>query len=115
MPRVKRGKVRTRKRRALHEKTKGYHWGRKNLVKLAKTAVKKAGVYAFRDRRAKKRLNRQLWQINLNAAAREQGISYSQLINLLKKNKIELDRKVLTELAQKQPLIFAKIIESLKK
>jgi large subunit ribosomal protein L20 len=115
MPRVKRGRVRARGRRALHEKTKGYRSGRRSLVKLAKTAVKKAGVYAFRDRRAKKRTRRQLWSINLNAAVREYGLSYSKFINLLKKNKIELDRKVLVEIAQKYPAVFAKIVESVKK
>lgn len=113
MPRVKKGKMRTQKRRALLEKTKGYKWGRKNLTKQAKTAVKKAGVYALRDRRAKKRVMRRLWQVRLNAAVREHGLSYSKFINLLKKNKIELDRKVLSELAQKEPEVFKQIIEKI--
>ncbi len=114
MPRVKRGRVRTQKRRAILQKTKGYHWGRKNLTRHAKTAAKKAGVYAFRDRRAKKRVMRQLWQIRLNIAVREQGLSYSKFINLLKKNKIGLDRKILAEIAQKNPAMFKKIVDSLK-
>jgi len=114
MPRVKKGKMRTQKRRTLLEKTKGYKWGRKNLTKQAKTATKKAGAYALRDRRAKKRVMRRLWQVRLNAAVREHGLSYSKFINLLKKNKIELDRKVLSEIAQKNPEVFKKIILSLK-
>ena len=115
MPRVKRGKVRTKKRRAVLKQTKGYKWGRKNLIRQAKTAVKKAGNYAFRDRRAKKRTNRRLWQVRLNAALRQHNLTYSKFIGLLKKNKIELDRKVLSELAQKDPEIFKKIVEKVKK
>ena len=115
MPRVKRGKTRTKKRRALLSQTKGYKWGRKNLTRQAKTAVKKAGAYALRDRRVKKRVMRRLWQVRLNAAVREYDLSYSKFIYLLKKNKIELDRKVLSEIAQKNPAVFKKIIESVKK
>lgn len=115
MPRVKRGKVRTKKRRAVLEKTKGYKWGGKNLIRRAKEASKKAGAHALRDRRNKKRVMRRLWQTQLNAAVREYDLSYSKFINLLKKNKIELDRKVLAEIAQKNPEIFKKIIEQIKK
>lgn len=114
MSRIKRGRVRTKKRRAVLRQTKGYEWGRKNLTRQAKTALKKAGVYAFRDRRAKKRVTRQLWQIRLNAALREQGLIYSQFINLLKKNKIALDRKVLSELAVKNSEVFKRIIEQIR-
>lgn len=96
------------------KKAKGFRWGRKKLIKLAKTATIKAGAYAFRDRKTKKRSARALWQIKLNAAAREHGLSYSKFINLIKKAKIEMDRKVLAELAEKQPEIFAKIIEKIK-
>ena len=115
MSRVKRGAVRTKKRRAILQKTKGYKWGRKNLTKQAKTAANKAGVHAFRDRRAKKRVNRGLWQIRLGAALRPFELSYSKFINLLKTNNIELDRKVLSEIAQKNPEIFAQIIAQIKK
>lgn len=115
MPRVKRGKVRTKKRRALLQKTKGYKWGRKNLTKQAKTATKKAGAYALRDRRTKKRVARRLWQVQLNAAVREHGLTYSQFINLLKLQKIELDRKILAEIVQKNSKIFAKIVVNIKK
>ncbi|MFA4871459.1 MAG: 50S ribosomal protein L20 [Patescibacteria group bacterium] len=114
MPRVKRGMTHAKNRRNILKQAKGYKWGRKKLIKLAKTAVTKAGVYAYRDRRTKKRTARQLWQIQLNAAVREHGLSYSKFIGGLKKAKIELDRKVLAEIAQKQPIIFAKIIEKIK-
>ena len=96
-------------------KTKGYRWGRKNTIRLAKTAVLKAGVHAYRDRKNKKRTNRALWQIQINAACRQHDLSYSKFINLLKVNKIELDRKVLAEMAGKQPAIFAKIVAEVKK
>lgn len=114
MSRVKRGKFRTKKRRAILRKVKGYKWGRKKLTRQAKTALKKAGVYARRDRRAKKRVMRQLWQIRLNAAVSQDDLSYSQFINCLKKNKIELDRKILSQLAQENPEIFKKIINEIK-
>lgn len=112
MPRVKRGNVRTKKRRAILSQTKGFMWGRKNLIKQAKTAVKKAGVYAFRDRRAKKGINRGLWQVNLSAATKTKGVSYSKFINSLKKQTIMLDRKILSTLAKENPEIFAKILET---
>jgi len=115
MPRVKRGRVRTKKRRQLLQKTKGYKWGAKNLITRAKEASKKAGAHALRDRRFKKRVMRGLWQVQLNAAVREFNLSYSKFINLLKINKIELNRKILAEIAQKNPEIFKKIIEQIKK
>lgn len=115
MPRVKRGKTHVARRKSLLAKTKGYRWGRKNTLRLAKTAVLKAGVHAYRDRKKKKRVNRALWQIQINAACRQHDLSYSKFINLLKVNKIELDRKVLAELAGKQPAVFAKIIAEVKK
>jgi len=83
-------------------------------VRLAKTASLKAGNYAYRDRRTKKRQARRLWQIKLNAAAREHGLSYSKFINQLKKNKIGLDRKILADLAENNPKIFKKIVETVK-
>jgi len=96
-------------------KTKGYKWGRKNLIKQAKEAAVKAGAHAFVDRRKKKRSQRALWQIKISAFTREHGLSYSKFINLLKINKIELDRKILADLAVNNKKILAKIIESLKK
>src|SRR3989338_7702463 len=115
MPRVKRGKTHIARRKRLLEKTKGFKWGRKKTIKLAKTAVFKAGVHAYRDRRKKKRTNRALWQIKINAASREHGLNYSKFIGLLKKNKIELDRKVLAEIAEKHPKVFEKIVAEVKK
>jgi len=115
MPRVKRGKTHVAKRKRLFKQAKGYKWGRKNTIRLAKTAITKAGVHAFTDRRKKKRVNRALWQVKINAACRQHGLTYSKFINLLKKNKIELDRKVLAELAEKQPKVFEKIVAEVKK
>lgn len=114
MPRVKRGKSHLKKRRKLLKKTKGYKWGRKKLIKSAKTAVTKAGAHAYRDRRRKKRTARSLWQIKINAALREHGLTYSKFIGDLKKKKIEIDRKILAELAEKEPKVFKALIEKIK-
>ena len=94
MPRVKRGTTHVKKRRKLLKAVKGYKWGRKKLIKLAKTARTKAGAHAYTDRRKKKRTMRSLWQIKINAFVREYGLSYSRFINLLKVNNVEIDRKV---------------------
>ena len=104
----------SKRRKNVLKQTKGFRWGRKKLIKVAKTAVLKAGSYAYRDRRAKKRTARALWQVQLNAAVREHGLSYSKFIAGLKKAKIEMDRKVLASLAQKHPTVFAKIVEKVK-
>lgn len=88
-------------------------WGRKSKIKLAKIAVLKAGVNAYRDRRLKKRDNRGLWIIRLNAALRPHQISYSRFVDKLKKAGVSLNRKVLSELAAKHPDIFSKILSSL--
>jgi large subunit ribosomal protein L20 len=114
MSRVKGGIKRTKHRRNLHKLTKGFEAGRKNLVKLAKTAIKKAGAHAYRDRRVKKRDFRALWEIQINAGARLNGTSYSKLIGALKAKKINLNRKMLAELAGKYPEVFAKLVESVK-
>ncbi|MDP2586948.1 MAG: 50S ribosomal protein L20 [Candidatus Komeilibacteria bacterium] len=114
MPRVKRGRVRAQKRKVLLEKAKGFKWGRKKKIKLAKPAIKKAGVYAYRDRRNKKRSARGLWQINISAALKAQGINYSKFMGELKKKNIVLDRKILAELAEQNPAIFAKIVSQVK-
>ena len=114
MSRAKGGVKRTKHRRNLHKLTKGFEAGRKNLVKLAKTAIKKAGAHAYRDRRVKKRDFRALWEIQINAGARLNGTSYSKLIGALKAKKINLNRKMLAELAGKYPEIFAKLVESVK-
>ena len=93
---------------------KGFKWGRKAKYKAAKDALRHVWTYAFRDRKRKKRDFRQLWNIKINAASRERDLTYSQFINRLKKAKIEIDRKILAQLAEKQPEIFSKIIERVK-
>jgi len=114
MPRVKRAKIHLKKRRTIRRATKGYRWGRKKTIRLGKTALLKAGQHAYRDRKKKKRNFRRLWSIRINAAVREHGLTYSKFINLLNKEKIELDRKVLADLAVNNPQVFAKIIEVVK-
>lgn len=115
MPRVKRGKSHVKHRKNILKRVKGSRGGRKNLIKLAKTASTKAGAHAFRDRRVKKRTARALWQVRLGAALKELGWSYSGFIGALKKANSELDRKVLSELANKEPETFKKIVEQVKK
>lgn len=115
MPRVKRGIITRKRHKKLLKQTKGFRQGRKNLFRQAKQAVLKAGVYSYRDRRVKKRGFRKLWIIKLNAAARLQGMSYSKFVAGLKKAKINLDRKVLAQLALESPSEFSKIVEKIKK
>lgn len=93
---------------------KGYTGRRKNVLKLVKETTTKAGAYAYRDRRTKKRVQRRLWQTQLNNAVRQYGVSYSQFINLLKKSGSALDRKVLSELARNYPNSFQALVEKLK-
>jgi large subunit ribosomal protein L20 len=114
MVRVKRGKTSHQKRERVLRQTKGFRWSRKTKERAAKEALLHALPRKFRGRKEKKRTNRGLWQIKINAASRLNGLTYSQLINRLKKEKIEIDRKILAELAEKEPEIFAKIISSLK-
>lgn len=115
MPRVKRGTTHVKKRRKLLKEVKGYKWGRKKLIRLAKTARTKAGAHAYIDRRKKKRTMRALWQIKINAFVREQGLSYSKFIKLLKDNQIEVDRKILADLAVNNKTIFKQIIQKVNK
>jgi large subunit ribosomal protein L20 len=89
-------------------------WGRKNRIRLARPAVLKAGSYAFRDRRAKKRDFRKLWAVKINAAVRPLGLSYSRFISALKAKGVALDRKSLAFLAEHKPAVFAKVVESVK-
>jgi len=114
MARVKRGTMHTKTRRNVLKKTKGFMWGRKSKLRLARVASLKAGAYAYRDRRNKKRNMRRLWTIKINAGARPLGITYSRLINGLKKNNIELDRKVLADLAEHNPETFKALVEKVK-
>jgi len=115
MVRVKKGKAAHKRRKHLLKYAKGFRWGRKSKYKLAKDALRHAWSYAYRDRRTKKREFRRLWQIKINAAVRNLGLTYSKFINLLKKNKIEVDRKILAELALNHPEIFEKIVKQVKK
>lgn len=115
MPRVKRGTIHVKHRKNILAQTKGYMWGRKNKIKLAKVAILKAGNNAYRDRRLKKRDMRGLWQVRINAAARENGMSYSKLMGALKKSSIMIDRKILSEIAMKHPDLFKAIVTAAKK
>ena len=114
MSRVKRGLSHLKRRRNLMKRVKGFEAGRKNLIKLARTATLKAGAHAYRDRRVKKRDFRALWQIRINAAARQHGLSYSKFIFGLKKAGIEVDRKILSDLAEHQPAVFEQIATQAK-
>lgn len=114
MPRVTRGTQHTKRRRNLLSKVKGFKWGRKSKIRLARPAMLKAGAYAFRDRRAKKRVMRRLWNTKINAAARANGTTYSALINDLKKAGIELDRKVLAQIAEYHPEVFTAVVNAAK-
>jgi len=114
MVRVKRGKASHKRRKHLLKHAKGFRWGRKAKYKMAKEAIFHAWRYAYRDRKVKKREFRKLWQIQINAACRQYGIPYNKFIAGLKKNKIELDRKILSGLVQNYPQIFEKIVENVK-
>ena len=111
MARVKRGVIAGRRHKKILAKAKGYYNARRKVFRTAKQAVIKAGQYAYRDRRAKKRDMRALWITRINAAARSYDLSYSRLIAGLKAAGIELDRKILADLAVHQPQAFAKIAE----
>ncbi|MCP5246291.1 MAG: 50S ribosomal protein L20 [Burkholderiales bacterium] len=111
MPRVKRGVTAHARHKKILNLAKGYRGRRKNVYRVAKQAVMKAGQYAYRDRRQRKRQFRALWIARINAAARECGLSYSVFINGLKKAKIEIDRKVLADLAVFDKPAFEKIAE----
>lgn len=112
--RVKRGVAHVKHRKYILKAAKGFKWGRKNQIRKAKTAITKAGRHAYKHRRLKKRDARALWQIRINAAVREHGLSYSKFIHLLKVKKVELDRKVLSQLAAEQPKVFAAIVAAVK-
>lgn len=111
MPRVKRGILHSKRRKGLLKKVKGYKWGRKNKIKLAKVAIVKAGANAYRDRRKKKRDFRALWNIKINAALRARESTYSRFMREVKGKNFEIDRKVLSQIAQNHPNIFDKIVE----
>jgi|TARA_B110000240_G_C13427656_1_gene422312 large subunit ribosomal protein L20 len=114
MSRVKRGVTARARHKKVLAKAKGYYGARKNIYRVAKQAVTKAGQYAYRDRRQRKRQFRSLWIVRINAAARQFDISYSRLINGLQKASIEVDRKVLADLAVHDIAAFGQLAERAK-
>ena len=114
MPHVKRGVVAHRRHKKILKQAKGYYGARSRIFRVAKQAVTKAGQYAYRDRRQRKRQFRALWITRINAQARANGLSYSRFINGLKKAEIGLDRRVLADLAVRDKLGFAAIVEQAK-
>ena len=114
MPRVKRGVTARARHKKVLALAKGYRGRRKNVYRVAKQAVMKAGQYAYRDRRQRKRQFRQLWIARINAGARQNGRSYSKFMNGLKRAAIELDRKVLADLAVFDKAAFAQLVEKAK-
>lgn len=111
MSRVKRGVTTHARHRKVIGKAKGYYGRRKNTFRVANQAVEKAGQYAYRDRKVRKRNFRSLWIQRINAAARENGVTYGQFINGLSKAGIEIDRKVLADLAVREPESFKALVE----
>ncbi|PIR97940.1 MAG: 50S ribosomal protein L20 [Candidatus Colwellbacteria bacterium CG10_big_fil_rev_8_21_14_0_10_42_22] len=111
MPRVKRGTQAIKRRRNILKQTKGFMWGRKSKERQAREALLKAWTYSYRDRRTRKRDLRRLWQVKINAGARENGTTYSRLMDAFNKQKIVLNRKTLAELAQDKPETFKRVVE----
>lgn len=114
MPRVKRGVTAKKRHKKILKKAKGYYGARSRVYRVAKQAVIKAAQYAYRDRKQRKRQFRALWIIRINAATRELGLSYSRFINGLKKANIQIDRKILADLAVHNKEAFAVIVERVK-
>lgn len=114
MPRVKRGVTARARHKKVLALAKGYRGRRKNVYRVAKQAVMKAGQYAYRDRRQRKRQFRRLWIARINAAARMYGLSYSKFMNGLKKAAVEIDRKVLADIAVFDQNTFAQLVEKAK-
>jgi large subunit ribosomal protein L20 len=114
MPRVKRGVTARARHKKVLDLAKGYRGRRSKVFRIAKEAVMKAGQYAYRDRRNKKRVFRALWIARINAAVRQGGMTYSRFMNGLKKSSIEVDRKVLADLAVMDKPAFARFIEQAK-
>ncbi len=114
MTRVKKGVHALKRRRSVLKQTKGMRHGRSSKERQAKDALLHAGNYAFAHRRDKKSDNRKLWNVKINAGAREEGISYSKLIDSMKKKNIEVDRKILANLAENNPETFKRILAQVK-
>lgn len=114
MPRAKSSVSSHRRRKKIRRAAKGYWGGRSRLAKTAKESVERAMLYSYRDRRVRKREFRKLWITRINAAVRPYGMNYSHFIHLLNQNNIELNRKVLSDLAVTDPEAFSKIVEGVK-
>lgn len=114
MPRVKRGVVARRRHKKIMKQAKGYYGARSRVYRVAKQAVIKAKQYAYRDRKQRKRQFRALWIARINAGARANGLSYSRLIAGLKKANVEIDRKVLADLAMNEKQAFSAVVEKAK-
>ena len=114
MPRVKRGVATRRRKNRILRQAKGYYGGRSRLIKTAREAVEKGWKYAYRDRKQRKRQFRVLWIARINAAAREHGLSYSRFMHGLRLAGVEVDRKVLAELAISDPKAFGALAEMAK-
>ena len=114
MPRVKRGVIAHARHKKILALAKGFRGRRKNVFRIAKQAVMKAGQYAYRDRRTRKRVFRQLWIARINAASRELGVTYSKFMAGLKKAQIDIDRKVLSDMAIHDPAGFSSIVDKVK-
>ena len=114
MPRIKRGVTAHRKHKKVLKAAKGYYGARSRIFRVAKQAVTKAGQYAYRDRRVKKRVFRALWIQRINAAARECGLSYSVFMDGLKKHNVEIDRRVLADLALNKKEAFSALADKVK-
>lgn len=112
MPRVKRGTIGAKRRRSILKQAKGYRFGRGTKERQAREAILHAGVYAFAHRRDKKNVRRRLWNVKLSAALKEHGYSYSRFIGQLKTKKVDLDRKVLAQMAEFQPELFNRVVKS---
>ena len=112
--RTTKGAARTKAKRRIFKRAKGYVGGRRKLLRTAKETIVRAGVFAFRDRRRRKRDFRKLWIIRISAAVRERGLNYSQFINGLSKTDLDLDRKSLSELAIHDPPAFDAVVEKVK-
>ena len=114
MPRAKGGSKTRQRRKKVLKKAKGYFGGRRKLYRTAAETVLRAGAFAYRHRKQKKRTARALWIVRINAACRQAGLSYSTIMAALKKTGVQLDRKVLAELAMSDPAAFAKLAETAK-
>jgi large subunit ribosomal protein L20 len=114
MTRVKRGTTKLKTKKKILKLAKGFRYGLSTKKREAKTAITHAAMHSFRDRRKKKRVFRQLWSVKINAKVREFGLSYSKFIDLLKKKNVDLNRKVLSEIANENPESFERIVNQVK-